>query len=132
MNKIYKIIALLLITINTACERTEGEGGTSTVLGRVLVQEYNSDFTFKKTEYYSEGIDVYIIYGNDSIYSDDFETGIGGWYRFKYLNKGSYRVYAFSKDSTRRSASGNIPVIKEIFIDEDHTDYLVDDIIIFD
>lgn len=115
-----------------SCEKEAGEGGTSIIMGRVKVKNYNSDFTIKYSEYYSEGIDVYIIYGNDSIYSDDFETGIDGWYRFEYLNKGKYKVYAMSKDSTRSSASGSIPVIQEVFIDENRSTFIPDDIVIFD
>lgn len=126
------LFALILIIPFTSCEKSEGEGGTSTIMGRVKVKNYNSDFTIKFGEYYAQGEDVYIIYGEDSIYSDDFETGIGGWYKFKFLNKGKYRVYAMSADSTRTSPSGTVPVIKEIFIDENNSTFIVDDIIIFD
>lgn len=101
-------------------------------MGRVKVKHYNSDFTIKYGEYYGEGIDVYIIYGNDSIYSDDFETGLGGWYKFEYLNKGKYKLYAMSADSTRTSPSGEIAVIKEVFINENNSTVIVDDIEVFD
>jgi hypothetical protein len=125
-------LSLILLIPIYSCEKTEGEGGTSTITGRVKVKNYNSDFTIKFGEYYEEGIDVYIIYGEDSIYSDDFETGIGGWYRFEYLNKGKYRVYAMSADSTRTSPSGSAPVIEEVFIDENNSTVIVEDIVIFD
>lgn len=121
---------LLLLTVS--CEKTAGEGGTSSIMGRVKVKNYNGDFTIKYSEYYGEGIDVYIIYGNDSVYSDDFETGLGGWYKFEYLNKGKYKVYAISADSTRTSPSGEIPVIKEVFINENNSTVIVDDIEVFD
>ena len=126
------LVPVLSLFFLASCEKEAGEGGTSTIMGRVKVKNYNSDFTIKYGEYYEEGIDVYIIYGNDSIYSDDFETGIDGWYRFEFLNKGKYRVYAMSADSTRTSASGSIPVVKEVFIDENKTTVIVNDIVIFD
>lgn len=136
MTRLQPILSLLLVLIITftssSCEKTEGEGGTSTIMGRVKVKNYNGDFTIKFGEYYSDGVDVYIIYGNDSIYSDDFETGIDGWYKFKYLNKGNYKVYAMSKDSTRTSPSGSVPVIKEVNIDENNSTFIVEDIVIFD
>ena len=126
------IIVFTLILTGSSCEKTEGEGGTSTIIGRVKVKNYNSDFTIKFGEYYAEGIDVFIIYGEDSIYSDNFDTGINGWYKFEYLNKGIYKVYAMSDDSTRTSPSGSVPVIKEVKIDENNSTFIVDDIVIFD
>lgn len=123
---------LILLFLPVSCEKTAGEGGTSEIIGRVKVKNYNGDFTIKYGEYYGEGIDVYIIYGNDSIYSDDFETGLGGWYKFEYLNKGKYKVYAMSADSTRTSPSGKVAVIKEVFINENNSTVIVDDIEVFD
>ncbi len=122
----------ILLFLPFSCEKSAGEGGTSKIMGRVKVKHYNSDFTIKYGEYYGEGIDVYIIYGNDSIYSDDFETGLGGWYKFEYLNKGKYKLYAMSADSTRTSPSGEIAVIKEVFINENNSTVIVDDIEVFD
>ncbi len=126
------IVLIFSLIFLPACEKTEGEGGTSTIMGRVLVKDYNSDFTIKFREYYADGIDVYIIYGNDSIYSDDFETGIDGWYRFKFLNKGKYTLYAMSDDSTRTSPSGSVAVKKEVFINENNSTIIVEDIAIFE
>lgn len=125
-------LAVAMIFIVASCEKTEGEGGTSTIIGRVKVKNYNSDFTIKFGEYYAEGVDVFIIYGDDSIYSDNFDTGIDGWYKFEYLNKGKYRVYAMSDDSTRTSPSGSVPIIKEVNIDENNSTFIVEDIVIFD
>ncbi len=126
------LIFILSVFLFPSCEKTEGEGGTSVIMGRVKVKDYNNDFSIKFSEYYSEGVDVYIIYGKDSIYSDDFETGLGGWYRFKYLTKGEYKIYAMSKDSTRTSPSGLVPVMREVFINENNSTHIVDDIQIFD
>lgn len=126
------LLSIFFAFTGISCEKTEGEGGTSTIMGRVKVKNYNSDFTIKFGEYYSAGEDVYIIYGNDSIYSDDFKTGIDGWYRFEYLNKGKYKIYAISADSTRTSPSGEVPVIKEVVIDDNNSTVIVDDIVIFD
>jgi hypothetical protein len=136
MNFIFKILSLaffsFLLFSTTACEKEEGEGGTSSITGRVYAIDYNSEWTVKKGEYYAPGIDVFIIYGNDSIYSDQFETGIGGWYRFNYLREGNYTVYAFSRDSTQQEPSGEIPVIKRVKITGKDQTVVVDDIVIFD
>ena len=44
-------------------------------MGQVFVQNYNSDFTILMGEYYSPDVDVFIIYGEDSIYADDLALG---------------------------------------------------------
>jgi len=130
MKKILLIVSAFLMIIS--CEIEEGEGGSSTIIGKVLVKNYNSDFTVKLGEYYAPGIDVYIVYGDDEIYSDKFETGIDGWYRFEFLTKGDYTVYAFSKDSTRQSQSGVVAVQKKVTITKNNQEVLLDDIVIFD
>ncbi len=126
------LVFATFLVLAASCEKEEGEGGTSTIQGRVYAIDYNSEWTEKKTEYYAAGVDVFIIYGNDSIYSDDFETGIGGWYRFDYLREGTYTVYAFSRDSTQLEPSGEVPVMKTVRIKSKNQVVTVDDITIFD
>ena len=133
MKVILKLAVLFIsISLMSSCEKTEGEGGTSTIMGQVFTKNYNTDFTVKLGEYYSPDVDVFIIYGDDSIYSDDFKTGIDGWYRFEFLNQGTYTLYTFSEDSTRRDPSNMVPVSTTITIDENNTTYIADDLIIFD
>jgi hypothetical protein len=115
-----------------SCEKDEGEGGGATIIGRVFTIDYNAEFTFKKDSFYSPDVDVFIIYGKDSIYSDDFKTGLGGWYRFQYLRPGDYKVYAFSKDKTFKSPTGLIPVIKDVKIKNNDETVVVEDLIIVD
>jgi hypothetical protein len=122
----------LASTFFLSCEKEEGEGGTSTLTGRVYVFDYNAEFTAITAEYYAPGIDVFIIYGNDSIYADKFETGIGGWYRFEFLREGNYTVYAFSKDPNRTTPSGQLVVKKEANISGNHKTVILDDIILVD
>ncbi len=125
------IVVFLLAICVSACEKEEGEGGTSTIVGRVLVKNYNSDYTIKLGEYYAQGIDVYIVYGSDSIYADDFETGLDGWYRFEFLNKGTYTIYTMSDDPERQSPSGKIPVSQTITIRDNHSTVVVDDLVVY-
>ncbi|NQU86826.1 MAG: hypothetical protein HQ541_13805 [Mariniphaga sp.] len=130
--KRFILVIIPFIFILFSCEKEVGEGGTSTISGRVLVKNYNSDFSVKLGEYYAPGIDVFIIYGDEQIYSDKFETGIDGWYRFEYLTKGDYTVYTLSADSTRQSQSGIMIIEKKVSITENNQSIVVDDLVIFD
>lgn len=133
--KINKSIVFLLLisSVFVACEKGPGRGGTSTITGKVIVREYNRDFTIQKTpDYPGAKEDVFIIYGGDEVYGDKFETHYDGTYEFNYLREGSYTVYAFSKDSTKNYdlTSELIPVFREVEISGKNQTVEVPDIII--
>jgi hypothetical protein len=54
--------------------------------------------TSLRNQYYAPDEDVFIIYGNDSVFSDRTRTSYEGTYRFEYLRPGSYTIYAYSKN----------------------------------
>ena len=106
MKKGITILSLLLLV--AACDKPSGEGGTSAI----------------------EGEDVYIIYGSDSssIYNDSFETSWDGTYRFDYLRKGNYVLYAYSDCDS--CPSGKEPVFWEVTIDKNNQLYQISDQVI--
>jgi len=67
-------------------------------MGKVYAFNYNYELTQLRWEGYVPQEDVYIIYGNDTIYSDRFRTNFDGSYRFKYLRPGTYTVFTYSKN----------------------------------
>ncbi len=89
----------------SSCAKDAGEGGTSTIVGKVKVRNYNATFTLLLNTYYGSDEDVYIIYGEDSTkaFGDRTRTAPGGNYEFKYLRPGTYWLYAYSEDSTLTS-----------------------------
>jgi hypothetical protein len=101
-------IFILLFVVS--CQKEEGPGGSSTIVGRVWVRNYNSDFSRLQETYWAQDEKVYILYGNDTIYSYDFDTDYAGCYKFDYLNEGNYTVYAMSKDSANPASSLKLPV----------------------
>ncbi|HOW30793.1 MAG TPA: hypothetical protein PLP88_04445 [Bacteroidales bacterium] len=109
------LVAAIMLLMSVSCEKDPGEGGNSTIYGKVWVREYNSSFTYLQEEYYGQDEDVYIIYGDDKMYSDHVKTSYDGTYEFKYLRKGDYRIFAYSKDSTG-TTNAKIPVIKDVTI----------------
>jgi hypothetical protein len=113
----FGIITLVLLSFSS-CEKGPGKGGTSTIRGKVIVREYNRDFTILRDVYPATKEDVYLIFGDDAVYGDNFETNFDGIYEFDYLREGTYKVFAYSKDSTLNYdlTSQEIPVIKEVEI----------------
>lgn len=120
-------IFLLLISVSLlSCEKVEGPGGTSSIIGKIWVKDYTSDFAVLKAEFWAEEEDVYIIYGSDTIHSDKNVTNFDGSYRFQYLNEGTYTIYAYSRDSStvNPSPSGRIPVKVQLTINNSGEDYV--------
>ncbi|MCG9879090.1 MAG: hypothetical protein MH472_00685 [Bacteroidia bacterium] len=117
MNKILALIAFLILT-QFSCKKPEGEGGSASIKGKVWIQKYNGTFSRLEAEYAGADEWVYIIYGNETSYGDRIRTNYNGEFEFRFLRKGNYKLYAYSKDSTFKSPSGIVAVVKEVEIKE--------------
>jgi hypothetical protein len=108
MKKNLSILAVALIAVIASCKKPEGEGGKSTIKGKIWVENYNTlntmiDNYTLKAEFAGADEDVYIIYGDDISYGDKVKSGPDGVFEFKYLRAGDYKIYVQSKDTTRQS-----------------------------
>jgi hypothetical protein len=116
-NAIFLIASLFVFFLSSSCNKDEGKGGKHSIKGTVTARKYNlSTHTYTSTSYAAEEEDVYLIYGDDPTYGDKQKTNYDGSFEFKYLQKGKYKVYAYSDDSTGSSASGKVAVVKELTI----------------
>ena len=142
--KNYKIILnlglILFIFISiTACKKEAGEGGTSTITGKITAYNFdNNNFNCCPDTFPAVDWDVFVIYGADgSSYDNDVKTTFDGAYEFKYLQKGKYRIFAYSEDSTGASngTAGsswrpNIPISFDVEITSKNQTIVVPEIII--
>ena len=103
--KFKKISFLLLafVLINS-CQKQAGEGGTSSISGKVMTIDVShidvpgSEKIDTLKQYYAAEKEVYIIYGDeDAIYNDSFETSWDGSFRFDFLRKGRYKLFVYSE-----------------------------------
>ncbi len=133
MKILLTLFLTVLISMLFSCKKDEGPGGTSNIIGKVWVQDYSNNFTVLTSEYWAEEENVYIIYGNDTIYSDRTKTTYNGSYWFQYLHEGTYTIYAYSNDSStvNPSPSGRIPVKVKVTIDKSGVDYIAPQLTIF-
>jgi hypothetical protein len=106
------MIGILILS----CKKEEGIGGTSSIEGRVVIRQYNVNFTDLVEQYYATDEDVFIIYGDDQVYGDKVSTNFDGTYRFDFLREGNYSVFSYSKDSANYPTKHLIPVIKHVRI----------------
>jgi len=117
-----KIFALLIVALTISsifsCTKDAGEGGNSTIYGKIIAHNYNAEFTNLKGIYPAADEDVFIIYGDDRSYSDRVSTNYEGVYEFKYLRPGDYTIYVYSKDSTLTLPSGIYAVIQKVSVSD--------------
>jgi hypothetical protein len=122
-------LILLFFTLSS-CKYHEGKGGKHFVQGKVLVMEYDASYKYLRAKYYSPNENVFIMYGDNPTYGEKQVSGSDGTYQFRYLQKGHYRVYAFSKDTTFSTSNGLVPVFKDVEIKSSDKTVMVPDLVI--
>jgi hypothetical protein len=100
MKCIFKVL-LALLTL-ASCKKEAGEGGNSSIKGRV-VREFRTVLTNPATSggvYPAADVDVFIRYGNNVSPDDRAYTNPNGEFEFLNLRPGDYTVYVYSKDTS--------------------------------
>jgi len=87
----------LVVLATLSCRKEEGEGGRGEIRGRVMEQRYNNLGLPVGPLYPAAEQRVYIIYGDGTYHDDNERAGADGRFRFPWLRKGSYTVYAVSE-----------------------------------
>jgi hypothetical protein len=92
----YFLLSSITIFVLFSCAKSEGVGGSSSIIGSVTVEDYNGVGTLVST-YDAQDYDVFIIYGtDDNIPDNDVKTSYDGAFKFEYLQPGKYDVYVYS------------------------------------
>lgn len=99
MQRLFIHSIFILFLVLTSCKKPPGEGGNSSIKGKVTLYKYNSSNQTFSTISPARDVDVYIIYGDDVSYGDRTKTDYEGDFEFKYLRKGDYTIYVYSVDT---------------------------------
>jgi hypothetical protein len=126
----FSLILICILFCFVFCTKEPGTGGTSSITGKLYLKIYNHTYTTVLNEYYLANERVFIVYGDDEVYSNDFRTHHDGSFRFDNLKKGTYHIYAYSKDSTFTEPSGQIPVFQTVEITKNNQHIKIDDIVV--
>lgn len=127
-------LLLLLLFLSAgifSCSKDAGDGGNSTIYGKLIAYDYNAEFTDLKGIYPAADEDVYLIYGTDRSYSQRVRSNYDGVYEFKFLRPGDYTIYAYSKDSTLTLPSGLYAVIRKVTISDNKQTVEAEDMKVF-
>ncbi len=124
----FLFLASILFYGTSSCKKNAGPGGSSSIAGVVHVYEYDGAGNLL-TEYDGHEEDVYIIYGEGTTTHDDrVKTSYDGTFKFDYLEKGIYHVFAYT-DSVA-SASGKGIILSTVEITEKKKSFMMDTIFI--
>lgn len=116
-----------IFLLSLSCEKEEGYGGTCTLTGKILVEDYNGSGILQDT-FYGPDERVYLIYGADDFYGDEIRTHYDGSYRFEHLYKGSYTVFAYTECDTCHMP--DMPVLQTVTFSKEKETIVVPDIIV--
>ena len=114
MRALFFIATILTLTTFFACNKEPGEGGTSTIIGKIWAVDLNNTGD-TIAQYYAMDHDVYIIYGEENqTYDDKFATSLDGSFRFSHLTPGKYTIFTYSKSDA--SPSGQFAIQQTVEI----------------
>ncbi|MBN2349004.1 MAG: hypothetical protein JXJ22_09215 [Bacteroidales bacterium] len=133
MTGLFRVILWIffLATLFVNCSVEEGEGGSSTIKGKVYSKTFNNTFTSVINEYYKPEEDVYIVYGEGEIYDDRFKTNYDGSFQFEYLQQGTYTIFVYSIDTNSESII-KVPVKQTVNITKNHQEIELEDLIVIE
>jgi len=99
-NNFLSFLNLFIVCLSlTSCSKEPGEGGSSSISGKVFGYDINTAGVITDSAYAGD-YRVYISYGDAGTADNDIRTSYTGDYSFKGLQKGKYCVYVFSQCDT--------------------------------
>lgn len=102
--------------ILAACNKEAGEGGRAEIRGRLTEQVFSVSNNPITDPYALPGENVYIIYGGDdgSYPDDNVDSGPNGEFRFSWLRKGTYTIFAVSECTSCEGGVNTVSTTVEI------------------
>ncbi len=126
------LLGLCLITLMNACKKGAGEGGRAFIKGKVFIKNFTAPpgpFILQD-EYYAQGENVYIVYGDQPGVGKSVRTSYDGSFQFEYLRKGNYKVFAYSDDTSSTLNSKTKAIIANVEIKSPTETVSIPDIVI--
>lgn len=92
---------VLLSLLLSSCRKEAGEGGNSSIFGKVNkdIRVVLTNPATTQSTVLAADQDVYIVYGDHTSPDDRIQTNYEGEFEFRNLRPGKYTLYTFSKDT---------------------------------
>lgn len=123
------VLNLFIVVCLTSCAKDAGEGGTSSIQGKIFGYDVNTAEIVTDSAYVQDAR-VYITYGDGTTVDNDVRTSYTGDYIFRGLRKGIYTIFVYSQCN---GCPFNQEVVKQtVEITENKQEVIVPDLKIFD
>jgi hypothetical protein len=123
------IFAVVVSLMFASCAKEAGDGGTSSIQGKVFGYDVNTSGIVTDSAYVQDAR-VYITYGDGTTVDDDVRTSFTGDYVFRGLRKGKYTIFVYSQCN---SCPFNQEVVKQtVEITDNKQEVTAPDLKIFD
>lgn len=123
-----KIVLLVFIAMGLlSCSHDEGQGGLASISGKIYGMDYNSNGILVSQGYLG-GVKVYISKHGDTNYFDSTDSAYDGSFKFNYLYKGTYDLWAFGDCDS--CSFDQIYVLKTIEITDKKQEAITEDFIL--
>jgi hypothetical protein len=128
-SKLHFIILAFISLFVSSCAKEAGEGGSSTLKGRVYGYDINTSGIVTDSAAVQDAR-VFISYGDNTTVDDDTWSSFTGEYAFRGLQKGTYTIFVYSQCN---DCPFNQEVKKQVVeITEKNQEVMVPDLVIFD
>lgn len=111
------------------------KNGSCSIKGRLYAKNFNSSFSYVSNSGYMPDVDVYINYGTRDGYHDRVKSDANGYFVFKNLRRGKYKIFAFCKVPVnpttlepRTSPNGYLEISYMVSCQDRNKEYLMDDL----
>ena len=95
-NRFAVIVFILMLASFSSCTKEPGTGGLATIKGKVYAYNYNVYGELVDSGY-AAGEKIYIAYCDNTGVDDNTDSNPDGNFSFKWLQKGSYKIWVISK-----------------------------------
>ncbi len=105
---------VLTISILSSCKKDAGVGGEANIKGKIYGATYDKKMLYKLDSGYIGNVTVNIVYGNETAIGDNQKTSYDGSYNFRYLRKGHYKIFLYSRSFKTKTDDSTL--VKEVDI----------------
>ena len=92
--------------------------GNAIIKGNLTEFIYDTEFSYFQKSQPAADKDIFLTLSSSNIIIDDTKTSSDGYFEFKYLLPGDYKIYFYSADSVNHIPNNNTPVYKQFTVTE--------------
>ena len=109
-------IAVVTLTITSACKSTPGQGGNAQIKGTYWERKHDAFFTYVTGRYPAVNKTVYLFFGDDTSPGMSVNTNANGEFAFTYLRTGKYKVSIYNTRLASATQSSQYPTETYAFL----------------